>query len=351
MKNAWKRLCLLLLLAACACPLAACGEDAPPPPASATPVIGVLVYREDDVYISLVRQALQEELRGRAEVLLLFAEEDQLIQNEQLENLLQKKVDALAINLVDIQASAQTVDRIKKAGIPVVFFNREPDLSTLKTYDKARFVGTTIFDAGKLQGEMIARLWKAHPGYDKNGDGVCQYVMFQGNADNPEAIARTEYSIKQARENGVAMRQLGQTYICNWDRELARRSMEFALAQHGEAIELVVSNNDSMALGAIDALQERGYNLEGKPERFIPVVGVDAIPQAVEAIAKGTMSATVKQDGEAMGKAIASFLLNTLAGKDFLDGTPYAWDESGIAIRIPYAPFERPDQRPEPGKP
>ncbi len=324
--------------------IAGCEDKPASPPASSPqekPLVGVFIYRKDDVYISTVASAIEAGLAGKAEVSMHYAGEDQLTQNEQLETLLQKKAAAVALNLADIQAAAHTVDRIKKAGIPVVYFNREPDMATIKTYDKARFVGTTIMDAGKMQGELIAHLWETHPGYDRNGDGRCQYVMFQGNADNPEALARTECSVRLARENGVEMRQLGQSFICNWDRELAARSMEFALAQYPDAIEFVVSNNDSMALGAIDALQKHGYNLEGKPEKFIPVVGVDAIPEAIVAIRKGIMSATVKQDGAAMGKTIATLLLNSLEGKDFLEGIPYSWDESGIAVRIPYAPFEK----------
>ena len=322
---------------------AGCEDKPAPPPASSAPekpLVGVFIFKKDDVYISMVADALKANLAGKAEVSVQYAGEDQLTQNEQLEALLRKKAAGVALNLVDIQAAAHTVDKIKKAGIPVIYFNREPDMATIKSYDKARFVGTTIDDAGKMQGELIARLWRAHPAYDRNRDGQCQYVMFQGNADNPEAVARTEYSVRQAREQGLAMQQLGQTFICSWDRDLARRSMEFAFSQYGDAIELVISNNDSMALGAIDVLQKHGYNLEGKPEKFIPVVGVDAIPDAVAAIGKGIMNATVKQDGEAMGNAIASLLLNAIAGKDFLDGTPYSWDDSGIAIRIPYAPFE-----------
>ena len=124
--------------------------------------------------------------------------------------------------------------------------------------------------------------------------------------------------------------------MCNWDEATARQAMQAALAAHEKQIELVIANNDSMALGAIAALAERGYNT-GDKTKFIPVVGVDATPQAMAAIQKGVMSATVKQDGEAMAAAVAALTLNAVAGKAFLDGTPYSWDASGRAIRIPYS--------------
>lgn len=332
------RLAALLLLSFT---LAAAGCDEPErrDEARSRPRIGVLIYRQDDIYISMVRQALQKSLEGRAELSFFFAEDDQLTQNEQLDKLAAERFDGLAVNLVDTQAAASVVDLLKKADIPVVFFNREPDLNMIKLYSKAAFVGTNTLEAGLMQGDIIARLWRAHPEFDRNGDGELQYIMFQGNADNPEAVARTEYSVRRAREHGVGMRQIGQTFVCNWDSELALEAMRAALAMHAGDIELVISNNDSMALGALQALTEAGFNLpDGNGEKFIPVVGVDAIPPAIAAIDSGVMSATVKQDGEAMGRAIAALLLNIINGKNFLEGTPYSWDASGAAVRIPYSP-------------
>lgn len=310
-------------------------ENAP----KSRPSIGVLLYRADDIYISMVGSALREAFAGRADAVIFDSRGDQVTQSERISKFIAEGIDGLAVNLVDTQAAASIVDEAKKADIPVVFFNREPDLNTLKLYNKACFVGTNTREAGVLQGQLIAELWKKHPGFDRNGDGKFQYVMFQGNADNPEAIARTEYSIKEARALGVDMQQLGQTNVCNWDADLAHAAMQVALVMHPGRIEMVVSNNDSMALGAIRALNEAGFNKPGGPkEMFIPVVGVDAVPQALEAIKTGVMSATVKQDDKGMGKAIAELLLNIVQGRNFLEGTAYSWDESDVSIRIPYSP-------------
>ena len=329
----------LLVLAGC---------DSTPPPAAKSqaaprtkPLVGVLLYTDADVYISLVSRALQEALNGKVDYAVLSAGRDQFVQNEQIEELLARKASALAVNLVDILAASHIVDKAQKAGIPVVFFNREPDLNGIRTYDRTCFIGTTPLDAGKMQGDIIKRLWDAHPEYDRNKDGMFQYVMLQANTDNPEAIARTEYSVRQARDLGVSMRQIGETMLCDWDEDQAYQAMRLALASLKDSVELVVANNDSMALGAIRALTEQGYNLEnGEPGKFIPVIGVDAVPQAVDAIRKGIMSATVRQDGSLMGQTIAAFVLNAVNGKAFLEGTPWQWDDTGIALRLPYSPFE-----------
>ncbi len=302
------------------------------------PRIGVLIYKYDDTYISTVRNALTKAFQGKAAISMQDGKGDQATQNDQLDVMLEKKMDGLLVNMVDAQAAAGVLAKIKAAGVPVVFFNREPNLDTLKTYDKAVFVGTNAVDAGKMQGDIIKDLWAKHPEYDINKDGKCQYVMFKGEPDNPEAIARTEWSVKQAEANGIKMDQIGQTFVCNWDTAQAQAAMESALAANEGKIELVIANNDSMAMGAIAALSNVGYNIEGG-KKFVPVVGVDATDQAVDAINKGIMSATVKQDGEAMGDAVTAIILNMVAGKKPLDGTKFQYDASGIAVRIPYAPY------------
>ena len=304
---------------------------------AANPRIGILIYKYDDTYISTVRNALNKALDGKASISMQDGKGDQATQNDQLDVMIEKKMDGIIVNMVDAQAAAGVLAKIKAAGIPVVFFNREPDLNVLKGYDKSLFVGTNAADAGKMQGDIVKQLWDMNK-YDINKDGKFQYVMFKGEPDNPEAIARTEWSVKQAEANGIKMEQIGQTFVCNWDTALAQQAMESALAANEGKIELVIANNDSMAMGAIAALTNIGYNTEGG-SKFIPVIGVDATDQAVDAINKGIMSATVKQDGEAMGNAVSAIMLNMIAGKDPLDGTSYKYDDSGIAVRIPYSPY------------
>lgn len=305
---------------------------------AAQPKIGILIYKYDDTYISTVRNALNKALAGKAQISMQDGKGDQATQNDQLDVMIEKKMDGIIVNMVDAQAAAGVVAKIKAAGIPVVFFNREPDPNVVKAYDRACFVGTNAADAGKMQGEIIEQLWKANPEYDRNKDGKVQYVMFKGEPDNPEAIARTEWSVKGAIARGIKMDQIGQTFVCNWDTALAQQAMESALAANEGRIELVIANNDSMAMGAIAALSNIGYNLEGG-KKFIPVIGVDATDQAVDAINKGIMSATVKQDGEAMGQAVSAIMLNMIGKRAPLANTKYEFDATGIAVRIPYSPY------------
>lgn len=328
-------ICLLLFLTAC---------DSSSPSSSAAKEkegalssVALFLYKKDP-YITMVSDKLHQDFAGKVALVEYDAGNDQVIQYSQIDEAIANNAKLLLVNLVNVQAGSDIADKAKKAGIPVVFFNREPDLEAIKDYKKTAFVGTNAQEAGKLQGDIIKELWSAHPEYDRNKDGVVQYIMLQGPVDSAEAIDRTEYSVKRAVEHGLKMKQIGETYTCDWDEKLAHEAVRLALVMHEREIELIIANNDAMALGAIKALQEHGFNQEnGNPGQFIPVIGVDAIAEAVDAIHKGTMSATVKQDGAAMASAIAALAFNALQGKDFLDGTPYTWDKSGVAVRIPYA--------------
>lgn len=298
--------------------------------------IGVLIYKYDDTYISTVRQALESKAKGRAELYLNDGKGDQGTQNDQVDLLLQKDVDVLLVNMVDIGAASTIINKVKPTGIPIIFFNREPDTNVIKSYDKARFVGTNAKDAGIIQGEILTKLWKSG-NHDKNGDGVMQYVMFKGEPDNPEAVARTEYSIKTVEDAGIKVQQLG-LQVANWDTEQANRAMEAWISKYGDQIEFVVSNNDGMAQGAIAALQAAGYN-KGDENKFVPVVGVDATDAAKELISKKYMSGTVLQDGEAMADALITLALNAAEDRDFLEQSDYKYDETGVSVRIPYQPY------------
>ena len=342
-----KRILALALTAVMALGLAACGNSSSNSSNNASggsdaegalPTVGVLIYKYDDTYISTVRNAIEADLDGKAEIIMQDGKGDQATQNDQLDVMIEKGVDVLCVNMVDAKAAQGVVDKAKEAGIPTIFFNREPDTEVVKSYDKSIFIGTNAADAGKMQGDIIKDLFDAHPEYDITGDGAIQYVMFQGEPDNPEAIARTQYSVEQAEANGCTMERIGEIQVCNWDTEQAQRAMEALLAANEGKIELVVANNDGMAIGCIAALSNIGYNVEGG-DKFIPVIGVDATDAAKDAIAKGTMSATVLQDGDAMGNAIAAVALNAAAGEDFLAGTDYVLDDTGVAVRIPYAPY------------
>ena len=239
----------------------------------------------------------------------------------------------------------------------MIFFNRSVSEEVVSGYDKCVFVGTDYEMAGHMQGEMIGEYLMANfEEVDLNGDGQISYVMFKGQEGNAEAIARTQFGVEDAdailtaggkpalsfydssNENKYLVDQDGA-----WSAAAANNYMQTILSQYSEAngnmVELVIANNDEMAIGSVTALQNAGYNLEDGSATVIPVFGVDATDAAKEAIGKGTMTGTIKQDADGMANTIAQISSNFLGGADtFTDVAP----ENVVGtwrVNIPYATY------------
>ena len=321
--------------------------------------ISVLYYTFSDTYISSVRSALDKTLKGSGIGFHNYdANGNQTTQTEQVDTAIAKGTRLLLVNIVDTgsdDAARAIVEKAKSAGIPVIFFNRSVSTSVLDSYDKCFFVGTDYEEAGKLQGEMIANyLLEKYNEYDINGDGVISYVLFKGQQGNSEAEARTRYSVEVCnrilKENGKSEIRFYDKSNTNgylvdqdgtWSSGAANNYMKTILTGYNEAsgnmVELVIANNDEMALGAISALSENGYNT-GK-SRHIPVFGVDATDGAVAKIKDGVMAGTVKQDAEGMAMALSTVAQNLLADKDPMTNITDELIVSKKRINIPYSPY------------
>lgn len=296
-----------------------------------TPTIGVTIYKYDDNFMSFVRRAIEKNAEGTALLELNDSQNDQGKQNEQVDLMISKGVDSLAINLVDPQAAATIIEKAKAADTPLVFFNKEPSATDMASYDKCWYVGTTSAESGIIQGELIVDAWKANPEWDKNGDGIMQYVLLKGEPGHPDAEARTTFSVSTVTDAGIKVEEL-ELQTGMWDTVKAKELMDTWLSKHGDAIEFVIANNDGMALGAVSSLQAEGYFTGDK---FMPVVGVDAIPDVLTKIEEGTMIGTVLNDAANQGKATVDLARNVAQGKDPLDGTDWVLDETK-AVRVPY---------------
>lgn len=302
--------------------------------------VAVFFYQFNDTYLSTVRNAMADLDAGDDSVEFIFqdGQGDQGKQNDSIDAQLEK-ADAYLINLVDTGAAQTVLQKVASTGKATILFNREPDnLDSYKSYDKARFVGTKKEEAGVIQGDLIVDFWKKG-NVDRNGNGKLDYVLLHGGLDNAEANARSEYAVKTIKDAGIEVNEIGMQ-IALWDTEKAKQAMDAWLAKNEADIDVVIANNDGMAIGAINALKAVGFN-SGDKAKHIGVFGVDATEEAKAAISEGSMDGTVMQDAVAMAEAMHKLVKNGLAGKDYLEGTEYKWDESGIAVRIPYKKFEK----------
>ena len=310
--------------------------------------VGVLVWKFDDTYGSTVRKGMMDwaekigdELGVKINLDMQDAGDDMARQVEQCDQLIGKNPDFVIINLAEPAGGQVLVDKLSAAKIPFLFYNIPPSDETYDSVVKQSgsfFVGTLPREAGDMQGEILADLWAADPAkIDKSGDGVIQFVEFKGVANNPEAIARTQYSEETARELGVPLEMVTDIIVADWDNGKAFDAMKATWSAHPE-IELVFANNDDMALGVIGALNQSFYNTGNEGDNAITIIGVDATDAAIEAIKAGKMTATVKQDGDAMGEANIRFMMNWLINGTWYEGLEqYKLNDDGCSVYIPYA--------------
>ena len=210
---------------------------------------GVLVWKFDDAYGSTVRAAMDKYAKeiGDAQGINITldmqdANDSMATQLEQATIMFASKPDLVIINLAEVASGMSLVELAQENGVPFLVYNKEPSAETVEDVivkTGSIFIGTTPREAGDMQGEILADLYKADPSIDKNGDGVLQYVMFMGEPNNPEAIARTKYSVDTAVANGLKLEQLGDTMVCNWDQAQAQDAMTASWAANGEDIEVI----------------------------------------------------------------------------------------------------------------
>ena len=295
--------------------------------------IGVTIYKYDDNFMSLMRKEINKEAKALNDVELLMndSQNAQSIQNDQVDVLLSKGVKALAINLVDPAAAPTIIGKAKPDNIPVVFFNKDPGAKAIGSYENAYYVGTDPKESGIIQGDLIAKQWKANPALDLNKDGKIQYVLLKGEPGHPDAEARTKYVVEQLNAKGIQTEQL---FIDTgmWDAAMAKDKVDAWLSSSkANEIEVIISNNDGMAMGALEAARAHGKQL--------PIFGVDALPEVLQLIKNGEIAGTVLNDGVNQGKAVVNLANNLSHGKPATEGTK--WELKDRVVRIPYVGVDK----------
>ena len=335
--------------------------------------VAVFWYTFSDAYLSTVRSALDADLEAAGiEYQDFDSNNNQGTQLEQVQTAVTNGFNVLVVNLVTSGSADAANQIIAAAGdVPVIFFNRAiegdgEEGTVLNSNDNIAFIGTDAPEAGHMQGQMIGDFLVAnYEATDLNGDGQISYAMFMGDASNVEAIYRTQYGVEDANAvltaagypelvyfnpNNTDRYQLDPNGA--WSSAAGNEFMGTNLAEYSEAngnmIELVIANNDDMAIGAISALQAAGYNLGDGNCTKIPVFGVDATQVAQDAIAADTMTGTVKQDAEGMASAICAAVEAIANGSSVADAAASVAGSADIysmadgftnKIFVAYAPY------------
>lgn len=297
------------------------------------PVIGVVIAKFDDTWKTSIRNELYKMAQDKADINIWSGDNSQKTENDKIDLLIKSKVNVLAVNLVNADAASDIIEKAKKANIPVVFFNTEPSKEALNKWDKVYYVGAKGEQSGAMEGQMLVNYFKSHP----TKDNTIRYVMLEGQIGHSDTLSRTKYSVKTMEDAGFKVQNVGEGFS-NWERNDAQDKMKAFLDSQNDNIDCVIANNDDMALGAIDALKNKGYFYNGK---YIPVVGIDANSSAVNAVKEGIMLGTVLNDAENQGKAIFN-LASILASnhtpdssnfKNIITDNKYVWIDYKIITK------------------
>jgi ABC-type sugar transport system, periplasmic component len=306
----------------------------------------VILFSFDDPYISLVRKGLEEiQNKNKNSVSYTFydGERNQDIQNTIIDSVIQSDYDLLLLNLVNLDQDtiASVVNKTKQKNIPLILFNTVPfNVEPIKSYSKSLVISTDAKQSGILQGDLVVSEWNSNKNaIDINGDNILQYIMFQGPKDITVTLERSSYSISTINDSGIKTQE-ALSKSCFWDEKCAEDSMELLFLKYNGKFEAIISNNDAMAIGAIKALQKYGYN-KGDKSKYIPVFGIDGIPEAIDLINKGVMAGTVFQDANETAEALYAVGMNLVHNRDPLKNTNYKFDETGVTIQMPYHEYKK----------
>lgn len=304
-------------------------------PASSTKLkIGVTVYDSYDTFISELMDDFDADITSQKNITLekYDASKTQSTQNKQVEKMIEDGCDVICVNLVDRTAPKKIIDLAKANNTPIVFFNRELVAEDLQQWNDLYYVGANAEESGIMEGQIAADAWKASPTADKNKDSIIQYVVMEGEAGHQDAIVRTEKSVKTLLDAGLQVDKIASP-IANWNCSQAQTRMTALISTSKDSIEMVICNNDDMALGVIDA-----YQAAAIPQTEWPIiVGIDGTKPGLEAVANGEMAGTVYNNKEGQASAIADLAV-ALASHQSLSSLNL---ENGKYIRLPYEPITK----------
>lgn len=276
-----------------------------------------LVYDMNDEYMSDLEEKIQSMSTTRFTIKTYDCQNSQIIQNEYLDEIFNQGYKVVIINPVDRLSVYPIIEKAKETNTKIIFINREPLTSDLNMSDNVYYVGANAVQSAKLQAGIIMDFFsfsKKFPtwlnDYDLNGDHAIQAVILKGQQGHQDAEERTKYVVDELEKQGFEV-DLLDTVIANFDRQEAKSATQQIILDYGSQMEIIIANNDAMALGAIDALNDAGYfsdvNNDGIIERdsepWFPVVGIDGLEEAIDSMNHGYLLGTVLNDSVNIAKA------------------------------------------------
>jgi ABC-type sugar transport system substrate-binding protein len=261
--------------------------------------IGVSMAKFDDNFLTVLRNGMSDYAKTQNGVTLQIedAKNDVSKQLSQMQNFIANKVDAIIVNPVDTSATAAMTKIAADAGVPLVYVNRQPDdMDNLGP--KAAFVASNEAESGTLETKEICKIL----------GGKGDILVMEGELSNQAAVQRTKDIHDVMATDACKGMKIVAEQTAVWDRSKAQDLMTNWLSK-GLKYDAIVSNNDEMAIGALQALKAAGVDT-----KTTIIGGVDATQDALASMKAGDLKVTVFQDAAGQGKGAVDAALKLASG-------------------------------------
>lgn len=304
-------LCVVALCCTLVIGLTACNKEADTPDTPDTPdttaapqgsndpgeekyVIGVLMKVMSDTYSNKLGNAILDYAKAtypNVEVILLDGKADTATQISQCEDLISQKCDVIILNAFDAEGSGRCVELCNEANIPCVEVN-----ASTNNKDYVSYVGSNDVTAGEMMGNFIMEQLGADGG---------QIAILEGDMGQSAQIDRYQgLSNTILKASNI---ECVYTITCDWQRDTAMSTTEDLLARYPD-LKAICCENDDMAMGALDACEANSRN-------DVIICGIDAIEDAVQAVAAGRLTGTILQDAQGQAETVLDVAVKVAMGE------------------------------------
>lgn len=231
---------------------------------------------------------------GTVKMTVLDGKFDAMVQSNQMDTAITEKYDAIIFAPIDFQAAVAPIARATAAKIPVVGSVTRAGSDKLFAY-----IGTNDIDGGRIEATQLVK--------QLNGKG--NIVLLEGPIGNsPQLLRRQGINQVLAANPGI---KLLAAKTANWSRAEGLTVMENWLSLYGDKINGIISENDEMALGAIEALRSKKID-----PKTVAIVSIDGIPDGQRAVKDGNLF-TLYKDAHSEGQGAMDLAIRAIVGESY----------------------------------
>lgn len=260
--------------------------------------VGLSMAYRDQFLTSMETAVIAAAEENGMEIQVVDANNDTQAQISHVQTFAANGLDAAIICLVNNDSASELVN--VAGDMKVIFVNRQPDLALLED-NKVVYVGTDENLYGENQAKYLSEYFNAE------GKTDIKAVLFMGVLGLDNVNKRTDSVKKGLSEAGINVEYVYED-TAEWDRSKAMEKM-IQIIGSGNEYDVVICNNDEMALGVAEAYASLGLEID------VPIVGIDATDVGVEGVKSGTLACTVFQDPVAQGQGSIACAIGMLKGE------------------------------------